>query len=790
MSSSSRTACWPRLEIGDAGPARGRGPALPLVALAACAAALGVHQLPRLPDAAWLVPLGIVALLALERRAARWVLAAVAAGLWTALVAERRLDDRLPEALTGRDFDVSGWVEGFPTGTPERMTFSFAVEDAADPAVPRRLRLGWYDAPDALRAGAAFALTVRLRAPRGLANPGGFDYEQWLLVEGYGATGYVRSAEALTDPPRSLARWWLGVRRDAADLLAESAPDPAAAALLTALAIGERFGFTDEHWDDLRRSGTSHLVAISGMHVGLVAMLVFVGARRLWLRLPGRIVHYDLEAAAAASALAAIGYAALAGFAVPTQRAVVMVIVALGVAAGRRAVGTANGLAAALLAVMVWDPFAVLAASFWLSFAAVALLCALALRRDVHIGARTRGQRLRRYAAALVALQVSISFGLAPVVAAYFGEVSIVSPLVNLLAIPYFSFVLVPLTLTALAAAGLGLAGAPLLVYGAGLLANWAWAAIAAAASVTWSAIGVAQPSAAVAAFALLGVAAGLPGHPLPGRRLAWCALLPVFVPFVARSPAGVAEVTMLDVGHGLAVVVETRHHRLLYDAGPSFPSGFDTGAEIVVPALAQRRASGLDRLIVSHADNDHSGGVPAVLEAYPAADVLKGPDVTDIPGRVCSAGERWQWDGVHFEVLHPEPGFAPLGNESSCVLKIATATDSLLVTGDAEARAERVLARHPRVAADVVVVGHHGSATSSTPQFVRASHARLALVSAGHANRWGFPRADVVRRWQAAGATLWTTGDSGALSLTLGAGGLAVTAERERRRRYWRSEQ
>jgi competence protein ComEC len=750
-----------------------------------------VHQLPRLPGPAWLVPLAILTLLAVDRQRPwpkRWLIAAAVAAIWTVASARDRLDDRLPAELTGADFAVSGWVDGFPTGTPERMTFSFRVERAENAAVPRRLRLGWYGAPEALHAGAAFDLTVRLRAPRGSLNPGGFDYERWLLVEGYGATGYVRAGTASLDARPTLPRRWLQVRRAAADAVAAASPGESAAALVTALAIGERFGFTEAEWTDLRRSGTSHLVAISGMHVGLIATLVFFAARRLWLRLPVRASHYDLEAAAALGVLAAVGYAALAGFAVPTQRAVVMIAVALGIVASRRTVGAGNGIAAAVIAVTAWDPFAVLSASFWMSFGAVALLLWLALGRGPSVAVpHSRLGVWRRRGAALIALQFGISFGLVPITVLFFGELSLVAPFANLVAIPYFSFVLVPLTLTAVLASCLDVVGAAALIHAAGALADLAWAGIHAAGGPAWAAAAVAPPPVPLTALALLGAAAGLPAHPLPGRRLAWLALLPTLIPLEMRLPDGAAEVTMLDVGHGLAVIVETRRHRLLYDAGPSFPSGYDSGGDVVVPALSLRRWAGLDRIVVSHAHNDHSGGVAAVLRAFPDADVLKGPDVDGFGGRTCTAGQRWIWDGVEFSVLHPAAEFPWRGNESSCVLKITTRHGSVLITGDAESRAERDLAARPDVAADVVVVGHHGSATSSSQRFVAAAGASVALASAGHANRWGFPHRDVVRRWQDAGAALWVTGASGAVLVTLRDGDIAVRGERDARRRYWR---
>lgn len=752
-----------------------------------------LHRLPVLPGAAWLGPVAIGCLALLAVPSARWLLPVVALCVWTLVSADRRLDDRLPEGLTGGDFDVIGWVDGFPSGPAARRSFSFSVErvgaGTSAAVVPQRLRLGWYDAPPELVAGEAFALTVRLRAPRGQMNPGGFDYEQWLLVNGFGATGYVRSGERLDEASArevgGLARRWVSFRREAARRLERAVTDPAASALLVALSIGERYGFTDEQWERLRRSGTSHLVAISGLHVGLVATFVFFIVRRLWLRGPHTLAHFDLEAAAVASAAAAIGYAALAGFALPTRRAVVMVLVGLVVVALRRRLGWGDAFACALLAVIALDPLAVLSASFWLSFGAVGVLLVLATRRTLAPRAGTRLVRAARAISAVALLQLAVSFGLAPVGALFFAEVSFVSPLANLVAIPYFSFVLVPATLIALCAGVSGAAAADALIGFTGDLANAGWALIDVAASVPGAAVTMSPPGGAATAFALLAVVAVITA-PLPGRWLAAFAVLPLWLPHAARPPPGTAVATVLDVGHGLAVVIETAQYRLLYDAGPTFPSGFDTGADIVLPALAALGPRDLDLVIVSHDDNDHAGGIGAVLAAHPQASVLKGPDVGRFGGRVCREGEHWHRDGVEFEILHPAPGFARLGNDSSCVLKVSTEGASLLLLGDVERHGERAIARDPRVAADAVVVAHHGSATSSTPELVAAVGARHAVASAGHKNRWNFPREEVIRRWQGAGAALVSTGDVGAVTIRLDGAEATVTLERQRAPRYW----
>jgi competence protein ComEC len=301
------------------------------------------------------------------------------------------------------------------------------------------------------------------------------------------------------------------------------------------------------------------------------------------------------------------------------------------------------------------------------------------------------------------------------------------------------------------------------------------------------AALTVPLPPAVAAIAAAAGVAAAVCGGALPGRRLAWLALLPALLPTPRAPPHGEARAVVLDVGHGLAVLVETASHRVLFDAGPTARSGFDSGEQIVLPALGAGGRRGLDLLVVSHADNDHAGGAPAVAAAFPLAHVLRGPDVAAPSGRACVRGDAWEWDGVRFSILHPPADFGPRGNDGSCVLKVEAGPSSLLVTGDIERRGEgAALAQGRRLAADVVVVPHHGSATSSSPPFVAAVGARYAIVSAGHANRWGFPRADVRERWERSGARMVVTGDSGAVTVALAPDGVALTAERDRRHRYW----
>jgi len=706
--------------------------------------------------------------------------------LWTATGAQLRLAERLPGELAGEDLSISGWVDGFPREGAGQVSFSlrlFAEERAR--GLPGRLRLTWHD-PPSVKTGSALELRVRLRAPRGLSNPGGFDYEGWLFREGYGATGYVLAGRELPEAPISFSRRWLTVCTDIADRIHAAVPDEDARALITALAIGERFDFDERHWNALRRTGTSHLVAISGLHVGLVAGFAFFLTRRVWLRLPGAAAFYDIEAAAVASLLCAGLYAAVAGFTLPTQRALVMLGVALLAVWARRSVSMAAGLSAALLFVLVWDPLAAVSASFWLSFIAVALLWQLGQSRPLRAVAQ---RSIRARMGSLARVQWELSLGLVPVVLIFFGEASLISPLVNFVAIPLFSLLLVPLTLAAAVGLYAGAIGSALLAP-AGLLFPWVWWGLDAAAAWSWATVEAPEVGAGAMLAAVAAAMTAVCARPLRVRHLAWIGLIPLVVD-PHRPSVGAFEATVLDVGHGLAVLVETRNHRLLYDAGPRYRSGFDAGREIVLPAMRALGWKHLDTLIVSHADNDHAGGAEAILAAFPGAQVYAGPDVEEPRKLACVAGRSWTWDAVDFEIRHPPEGFIRHGNDSSCVLKVSNAAGALLITGDIEAFGERTLLREPSSArADVVVVPHHGSATSSTRALVTAAEARYALVSAGYSNQWGFPRSEVTARWESSGARVITTGDAGAITLRLDSRrGLAVEARRMMRRRFWSLE-
>jgi competence protein ComEC len=536
----------------------------------------------------------------------------------------------------------------------------------------------------------------------------------------------------------------------------------------------------------LQRTGTSHLVAVSGLHIAIVAGLSFWLMLRCALCLPGALARHAQSLAAGLCLIPATAYAALAGFGLPTRRALVMLLAAEILIVTRRRWPFSSAFSLALIVVLALDPAASLSASFWLSFGAVALLLVAALSP----GRARSAARMRATAwlAEFGRVHWALTLGLIPLSLWYFGQFSLASFFVNAVAIPVFSLLIVPLSLLAALIAALAIDD-PWLTPLTAALAQLAWQGFEFAAAMPFAALALPKPPLPEVLLGSAAILLALPWHPLPGRRFALLGMLPLLLSGTSRLPEGEARINVLDVGQGLAVAIETRRHRALYDAGPRYRSGFDAGAEIVGPALEALGVRRLDRLIVSHGDADHAGGMDAILARFPEATLLAGPDVLDARAAGCFAGDAWDWDGVSFSILHPPVDFGPPGNETSCVLRIETAGGTVLLTGDIERRAESILTRTEDIAAEVVVVPHHGSRTSSTARFVEQVKARYAIVSAGHRNRWGFPLPEISQRWEEAGARVLVTGETGAIEVKLAAAGIELGAARDRRHRYWQAE-
>ncbi|MCC7096090.1 MAG: DNA internalization-related competence protein ComEC/Rec2 [Thermomonas sp.] len=742
--------------------------------------------LPALPPHwLWLLLLAAGLVATLWRTPLRPIGALLFGMAFAGLQAASALDAQLPPALQRHAFALRGRVHDLPVSEPGRTRFEFRVDD--DDRQPealrgKTLRLGWYDddprARAGLRAGSRWELPVRLRAPRGLRNPGASDAERFALAARIAATGYVikpAQAKRLVDAA-GLDAW----RERMSARIGTTVDDPSSR-YVRALTLGDTRFLDQQDWTRLRAAGLTHLIAISGFHVGLVAGFCALLIAASWWLWPSLCRWLPRQFAAGAGAiLGAFGYALVTGMAVPTLRTAVMIAAVVATRWLRRRQRLADTLAMGCGVLLLMDPLSVLGAGFWLSFAGVAWLLWCLPDAD---STGWRGQ-LRGFLAA----QAVASLGLLPLGVVLFGQASIAGPLANLAAVPWWSLVVVPLGLLGV------LADAVHAGWGSGF-----WHASAWCFDLLWPAITriadsplallwlpesrwYALPLALLSAFWLL-----LP-RGLPGRWLALLLWLPLLHPPLELPKTGEVELTAIDVGQGLSVLVRTAHHALLFDMGPAVPDGFNAGERAVIPALHGLGVRRLDMGIVSHGDMDHAGGRNAVAAAFPMPSVL-APAGSPSPGsRDCVAGQRWEWDGVRFRVLSPGDGVPYLGNESSCVLHIETTHGSALLAGDIGHYSERKLVRAQasRLRSDVVIVPHHGSAGSSDPAFVTAVGARLAVVSTGADNRFRHPRQPVVQRWCDAGAEVLDTSRSGALRVWIGHGGLRVRERRSDQPRLW----
>ena len=716
------------------------------------------------PALAWLpgLPLLLLPVSLWLRAAARvFVLAALVGALGAGLQAQQWLQQRWPVSRHGEIHSVPAIVDAIPDGRGTRLRLQLR---SLSPEYPPRIRADWYDAPpeaEDLMAGDCRHWRLRLKTPSGRLNPGGFDYEGWLFREGIGATASVLAAApcASDDSVWRLDRW----RQRLSWRLQERLGDTPAAAVLRALVIGDRSGIDDTQWQVFRYTGTSHLMAISGLHVGVVAAAAGFLALLLAHLLPGLAGRVPLPMlAAGASVLAAAAYAALAGFALPTLRALCMLSAAVLAWLSGRLPSPSAVLATAVIPVWLLDPLASLRPGFWMSFAAVAVI--------LWVVASGSG-RWR-----LLKIQLALGLGLLPLSLWFFDGVSAAGLAVNLVAVPLMALLL------------------PLLLLGAGLVLLWPGASAPVAAmlmvpldaglralaqvaqqSSAWFA---ASPGAAECALLALGVVL-LAGWRLRLWPLALLCLAAVAVP-PAPVPDGAARLTVLDVGQGTAVVVETAGGTLLYDAGPAWPGGFDSGRMVIEPFLRHRGIRRLDRVLLSHGDRDHAGG---------AASLHQDGWIREAPAALtgCRAGQHWRWGRVQFRTLHPDsPHWR--GNDASCVLRVAGDGWSVLLPGDIGRKAEAALvASGADLRADVLLSPHHGSRSSSSAAFVQAVSPALVIHSAGWRHVFGHPHPGVVDRYARAGAEQYVTGRDGALSLELGPGVRQLRWARAQSPRLWR---
>jgi competence protein ComEC len=723
-----------------------------------------------------------------------------------------------------RQRQVSGTIHGLPTQKVSRAGRQTRFVFKTDEAIPRKYLLSWYRSEQTPQPGERWQLTVKLKPPHGYANPAGFDYPKWLFRQGIVATGWVTAGEKLADTDhRDLLAQVHRIRAGLRQWIEKTLPPGPSRALVLALAIGDRSQLSPDDYRIFRTTGTAHLIAISGLHIGLAAML---GAALGWLvyfffprqRLPRALLQAVL------GVLFAVLYAALAGFSVATVRALVAVMAIAAAVVTRRRLSPWDYWALALLLVLVIDPLAVLDNGFWLSFMAVAALIAALAGTSVPVAEKSQppaseGRRWHRMMRSLKTLgraQLAILLGLLPLSVLIFHQIQWLAPVVNFLLIPLVSVTLVPvlgLALLAHAVIGLTTVDEKLLSL-AGQLSNGLLAVLQPLSHWPHVTASVSTPSIywLIAWLLALGLWFFAPAR--RWRIVGLAVLAGLLLALLHRSdeslpadsaansgrataltakaePAGDFTVRVLDVGQGLAVLVETGGHRLLYDTGAAFDSGFNLADAVVLPYLRQRHIDALDRLVLSHRDNDHAGAAATLLAALSVKSLW-----TTFPyagAEECVAPRQWQWDGVTFTVLSPYNLTPYLGNNSSCVLRIHSAYGAVLLTGDVESAVEyRLQAAQQRgdinLQSDVLLVPHHGSATSSSLSFLQAVKPQWAVNASGFFNAFGHPKAAIVARYRQAGIQWLDTQNSGLISLHFSAAGISVSEYRRRRpARLWR---
>lgn len=679
---------------------------------------------------------------------------------WENYQSQQWLANRLTPQWVGQNILVTGSVISLPIEEKKYTRFLFLTDQFAGKLQHKRLQLSWENPHPPLRVGENWQFSVRLKPPHALVNFSAFNRLRFLWAQDIHAMGYIVSKQKyqrLTEStPRFLIAHW---REKLQHEIKQTVHDPTAAAIISALTIGVENGLTETDWQILQRTGTVHLVVIAGLHIGFMVFIASYLGHFLWRCFPPLLLRLPAQKAASIAALVfALAYGTLAGFGIPTQRAVIMIVLLTISQLYYREISLWRRIFLAFWMIIIAQPGALFSAGLWLSFGAVAWITYSMHTEETH-SARWR-QWLR--------IQWALFLGLSPLTLYFFQQFSLISIIANLPAIIWIGWLIVPLCLLAAVTSSFSLSVSQWLfsLSASSLMPLWHFLQWLSA----WPLAGWhrAFGSAWILMMALFGAAWCLAPRQIPGRWLGLLGFLPIWIIPPAKPPPGAFWLTLMDVGQGLAITVQTAHHFLIYDTGAHVPSGFDTGRDIISPYLITLGIPQIDLLMISHGDNDHSGGAESLLAQWPVHRLL-----TSIPSlfskhhaESCAAGQQWEWDGVPFRVLWPPVGDTYQDNNSSCVLQIGVPGQNVLLTGDIEAAAEATLIAQQGqyLQSQILVVPHHGSKTSSTEEFAAKVHPKFVLFSLGYFNRFHFPASTVVARYESLNAQQWFTSQNGAI--------------------------
>lgn len=726
---------------------------------------LAIVLFPALPSINFCILIGAlgIALIPWRTYPLGFLLIGVAWGCYSAIVA---MDDRLDNRLDGQTIRIEGEVAGLPERSQQIVRFHFKNATAKDLKLPATIRLSWYQGQPVI-PGERWQLLVRLKYPRGTVNPHVFDYETWLTAKHIGATGTVKEAKRLT-PSNGITTWRYQLREA---ILAQDAMGQGGG--LVALVLGDGSAINKSQWRVFQETGTVHLMVISGQHITLLAAFGYfciAGLVRIgWW--PARLPWLPVACAFAMSL--ALLYGVLAGFEIPVQRACIMLALVLIWRLRFSYIGVITPFLTALAAVLIYDPLASLQAGFWLSFVSVALLLL------------TFSGRLSSGSWWLNALKVEwvITLGLMPVLMMLLLPISLTAPIANLLAVPIISFISVPLALLGTLLMAIPYLGS-FLLWLAGASLNYLFMLLTVIAQVIPAWVAPVAPSWAFL-LALVGAILLLSPRGIPVKVFGLLFCMPLVLPHQSVIQYGSAKVIVFDVGQGLAVLIRTAEHNLLYDVAPSM-GDFNLGERILVPAVKRLGVTSLDKVIISHADTDHAGGLVPVSEQLTVKQLISGEPTklsVKLPVQSCASGRRWQWDGVKFSLW--QWSSATNGNDASCVLLVEANGEKLLLTGDISSKAEQAWGVEKGQPIDWLLAPHHGSNHSSSKSFIKTTHPHGVIISRGWLNPFHHPSPLVLKRYRAIHAEVVDTALSGAVQINLGE---YLPALRERDVKYfWR---
>ncbi len=700
---------------------------------------------------------------------------------WATWSFEQHRENNFPAGFERQSLLIEGRVIDLPSVQEGNYRFKLQISRVPNSELNVLLgeivQLSCYRCPYDISPDDEWSFTVRLKRPHGYASWGAFDYEKYLFRHRIVARGYVRTKDEnvkLSEPPFSMHRWRQSIRSQFQMLLPNSG---VGGAMIVALTIGDKSGFSKEQRKVFQESGVSHLMAISGLHVGLVfACVCFLVKWLLWPiarvfnTVPRQWLAYGPALAAATT------YSALAGFAISTQRALVMLLVYVICRLWARNLSLFHILLIAVFVLLLYDPFSVLDIGFWLSCGAVAIIAF----------ASTQTNQL-----SLIKLQPTLWLGMLPLSVLFFGQVSLVSPLVNLLAVPLFCLILIPLTLlgSVFVQFGLESIGAWLLILLSQVF-SWVYQTLEWATAFQFARWYTTPFLPWQWCLMLLSLSALYLNFWF--RHVLWLVLIAsVFWGVVPKIDQDQLRVVLLDVGQGLAMVIETSDRVLVYDTGPKYSSGFTTAEAVLLPYLRQRGVRTIDKLIISHADNDHIGGYAAVAEAFNIRETLTSRPDKVVGAKECIAGQGWRYGATHFHVISPSANTPKGSNNHSCVIVIEHHGKRVLISGDIEKQVERFLIQQITgdssvLKSDIMLVPHQGSKTSSTPAFLDAVQPQLALVAAGYLNHYGHPHYKIVQRYRERGISIMSTIDEGSILVEIDREGWWVSTYRRSRQRFW----